>query len=76
MIRRASTYLLVATFGLAPASGLCARARAMASVTVSGVWATAGAANPNVATRRQVEAGRIISLTKIHETGNRDKDGG
>ena len=35
-----------------PASGFCARARAMASVRVSGVWAAAGAASPSAATRR------------------------
>ena len=35
-----------------PASGFCARARAMASVSVSGVWAAAGAVSQTAATRR------------------------
>src|SRR5688500_11347162 len=55
---------------LLPASGFCARARAMASTRLKGVWAATGAARPKNATRRYVEAQDRISITRFKNSRN------
>ena len=48
--------------GAAAGVGVAARARAMASVRVSGVWAAAGTASPRAVNSRQVTERRLESL--------------